>query len=951
MMYPMLLGIAFPQLADEADNIYSTVIKQMSPWAYWRMDETAPANGDKLVDSSGNDRAGRYSLDSPVDSEALIRNETNDAAFVEYNLYPAGANIPDDSPVGYSNTVTVTETFTVKNIRVDVDITHTYIDDLEIYLSNGVDEVLFRPESGGSSNDIHASYASDGSLGADFEAPTLADLTGIPANTDWTIRVVDGYGEDTGTLDHWKLSLYGSAGIASCLSKKFSSSYIPIENRTTDKLGSELLPIREFEAWVVLADQDSEQLFFREGSQLFGWAVGVSGGEVCVGVATHGLVKKAAYNAHNLTLNVPYHVCAIVDLTNDRLKLYISSQLVDVVENAGLGTHASATGAVIGSGHDHNSGREYNPLTGNIEVCDFFGALDEMAIYDRERTEEERTLAYLTGDLGITPPLPAESGWVDLLPGYRRLHLAGAGSGIALAVNDSGEVSDWGWNSGGVSEPTGIGPVAQVSAYDYTYWAVTDSGAIHTWGDSLYIEAPLPNDLSSGYKAVSAGEGHVMLLREDGTVVCSGDNGSNQCDVPAGLSDVGVISAGGYFSAGIKNTGEVFVFGDSNDPRIQPPAGLVAVDISTRSYAIIAALSIEGDVVVWGNTDYGYGAMLNVPVIEGEVASIATTMSTVGVLKTDGTVQIWGEDYNGETLPPAELDRVIQLVGGDYYYLALRDDGSIVVIGSPGAHMNVPHELLGDTGLDDPFVPVVGPKSLTDAQLAYHVPFFGDGQNHGLLSASIYDLDSPNIGPAYDFYNRTYSGPDTHPPVLFGNALTVGDFPLSSLMGDGLNYTVILGFRTWDTDDDNPPSFGDLLKLTVNGVSVLRVSNEENLGTNKEEIFVRHRNQGNGSMDSAMISDGGRSFWRVLIITRQEDALTARIVAGHYNTVTIPMSSPLSPIHGLGPTESAILSLGASGMVISGLGIFDYALTTQEVDEVIDPFVDTGFDQFTHPPI
>lgn len=758
MMYPMLLGIAFPQLVNEADNNYNVLIKQMNPWAYWRMDEPAPANGDKLVDSSGNGRAGRYSLDSPVDFDALIRNETNDAAFAEYDLYPAGS-IPDNSPAGYSNTVTVTETFTVENIRVDVDITHTYIGDLDIYLSNGVDEVLFRPKAGGSADDLHASYASDGLLGADYEVPILADLAGAPANADWTIRVADGYGGDTGTLDHWKLSLHGSAGIDPCLSKVFSSSYIPIENAATDKLGSELLPIREFEAWVVLTDQAAEQLFFREGNQAFGWAVGVSGGEVCVGVSVNGVVKKAAYNANNLTLNVPYHVCGIVDLTNDRLKLYISAQLVDEVESAGLDTHASATGAVIGSGYDHNSLTEYNPLTGNIGVCDFFGALDEIAIYDRERTEQERELAYLTGDLGITPPLPYDGPrqYLSIAPSLERRVISGDDQLFATDVE--GDAYSWGRDdfghnaalvSNGVMPSKAGGMNGGVTAMPFgqsndRHVVLLGDGTPVTWGTDPNSDFHNVQGSAGGFVDLAQGTRHVIGLKADGTVEGYGDAWQTEDAhvVPPGLSNVWQIFAAQQVSAAIKNDGSVVIWGrdeygiqtipasatnvtglainaytavalkaggsviawgDDYDGVATPPGGLTAtkvfispvVNSGGERRATAMAITDTGDVVAWGSNAY---QLLNVPAFSSAVVDIALSANFAIATLDDGSIAVWGSSDYGRLSIPAEAGTVVSAACNMLVCAVVNDDGSVVVWGQNAASMQAPADLTNATDI------------------------------------------------------------------------------------------------------------------------------------------------------------------------------------------------------------------------------------------------------------
>ena len=48
----------------------------------------------------------------------------------------------------------------------------------------------------------------------------------------------------------------------------------------------------------------------------------------------------------------------------------------------------------------------------------------------------------------------------------------------------------------------------------------------------------------SGVAAIAAGEYHSLALKNDGTVVAWGGNGSGQTTVPPGLSGVAAIAAG-----------------------------------------------------------------------------------------------------------------------------------------------------------------------------------------------------------------------------------------------------------------------------------------------------------------------------------------------------------------------------------------------------------------------
>ena len=64
--------------------------------------------------------------------------------------------------------------------------------------------------------------------------------------------------------------------------------------------------------------------------------------------------------------------------------------------------------------------------------------------------------------------------------------------------------------------------------------------------------------------AISAGGGHTVGLKADGTVVAVGYNGVGQCDV-SGLRDIVAISAGDSHTVGLKADGTVVAVGWNED--------------------------------------------------------------------------------------------------------------------------------------------------------------------------------------------------------------------------------------------------------------------------------------------------------------------------------------------------------------------------------------------------
>jgi hypothetical protein len=89
-----------------------------------------------------------------------------------------------------------------------------------------------------------------------------------------------------------------------------------------------------------------------------------------------------------------------------------------------------------------------------------------------------------------------------------------------------------------------------------------------------------------------------------------GDNSEGQTTVPAGLSDVRAIGAGGMHSLAVKSDGTVVAWGWNYSGQTTVPAGLSGVRAIAGEYLHTVALKRNGTVVAWGNNRYG---QTNVP--------------------------------------------------------------------------------------------------------------------------------------------------------------------------------------------------------------------------------------------------------------------------------------------------------------------------------------------------
>jgi len=125
-----------------------------------------------------------------------------------------GANQPGQELV---STINVTDNSTLEQVKVSVNINHSYVQDLRIRLEhpNGTIINLWNRNCG-EQNGINVTFDQDspaiscsGSTIAGMYRPVgnLPDLNGLSSSGEWKLRITDHYNQDTGTLVSWSLDL------------------------------------------------------------------------------------------------------------------------------------------------------------------------------------------------------------------------------------------------------------------------------------------------------------------------------------------------------------------------------------------------------------------------------------------------------------------------------------------------------------------------------------------------------------------------------------------------------------------------------------------------------------------------------------------------------------------------------------------------------------------------
>jgi alpha-tubulin suppressor-like RCC1 family protein len=217
------------------------------------------------------------------------------------------------------------------------------------------------------------------------------------------------------------------------------------------------------------------------------------------------------------------------------------------------------------------------------------------------------------------------------------------------------------------------------------------SGQIVGWGSMVL---PLI-DPRTQFIAVAAGGEHSLALKADGTVVAWGRNLSGEATVPAGLSNVIAIAAGGRsdtgFSLALRRDGRVIAWGDNALQQTSVPDDLSNAVSITAGTDHCLALKKDGTVIGWGINEEG---MTQAPVGLSNVVAISAGEEHSMALKSDGTVVAWGRNQHGQASVPEGLSNVVSICSGSYFNLALKTDGTVV-----GWGINVPKDLTNITAI------------------------------------------------------------------------------------------------------------------------------------------------------------------------------------------------------------------------------------------------------------
>jgi len=126
--------------------------------------------------------------------ELFVEGGSASAPSAEVFSASPAREIPDNDATGISASIQVPGSGAVRELKVTVDITHTYISDLVVELKHGTGTSTLHNREGDDADDLRKTF-------------TVTDFQGVDSAGEWSLVIRDHARQDTGTLHAWQLEM------------------------------------------------------------------------------------------------------------------------------------------------------------------------------------------------------------------------------------------------------------------------------------------------------------------------------------------------------------------------------------------------------------------------------------------------------------------------------------------------------------------------------------------------------------------------------------------------------------------------------------------------------------------------------------------------------------------------------------------------------------------------
>jgi len=246
-------------------------------------------------------------------------------------------------------------------------------------------------------------------------------------------------------------------------------------------------------------------------------------------------------------------------------------------------------------------------------------------------------------------------------------------SRLILGLRQDGTIGKW----DGANEflQTGLHNIVSISSGSQQVYAIDYYGKIFMTGEcggNYPSNIPQPN---VGYLAVSGGRCHSVAINAERVPLFWGYNYLGEQNVPSPNSGfIGIACGGDVGRLGLRADGTVASWAGYLFAPV-PNSGIVAVSGGEWNGMVLRS---DGSVSVWGDETYGQTV---VPAPNSGFTAVATGGYHCLGLRSDGSVAAWGRNNHGQCDVPGPNTHFVSIAAGGYHSLGIQEDGSIVAWG------------------------------------------------------------------------------------------------------------------------------------------------------------------------------------------------------------------------------------------------------------------------------
>lgn len=188
------------------------------------------------------------------------------------------ADVPNSSA---SVPLTITGGYTIGDLNVNIDITHTWVQDMTIILegpaSIGSPIITLLEEACGDNQDISCTMDDDGDIPACNGVPAisgsiapvdpLSALNTLPADGVWTLRVIDPYNQDGGSINVFSIDICSVEAALSVVTNPISKS--SVYPNPTKGIVNVAIPALTEKATITLYDLQGRAIMTKDTNQVY----------------------------------------------------------------------------------------------------------------------------------------------------------------------------------------------------------------------------------------------------------------------------------------------------------------------------------------------------------------------------------------------------------------------------------------------------------------------------------------------------------------------------------------------------------------------------------------------------------------------------------------------------------------------------------------------------------